>query len=495
MLLNACTSPTAGSPSIAGLTVTAADTAGAATTDAATSTDAASTAAGTQTGTGAVAAGAYVGTPTPVPSAIVPTGKVVMKASVIRIPATDVESISADGSSFIIKNASASKLAVNGVFVVPAIASRYVIALAPDGDAMTVTTGQASLDQVFSDLRVSFDGIADPTAIRVGDDPVVEAGEDPLGSVEDPDAGTTTDGTTTDVTPTKLRATRSSIAAAGCKARTLAFTVKADPITVKPFLTTNADCSGFVLGADITADKGALSAAFTVTGNVNILKLTGGLSAGASGNSMNGTVKLSGALNLGGQARAEEAGGIQKRYKFGWDAIKFAYPFLVGDVPFVLQVGVPIIIEPRFNGKHDIIQGKYLSLGCTGTLNIGPGNTTPSLDICKLEAAAIESFVNIAPSGFVLAAGLKAGIGPGLVLGGKAIAFVGITGALTAAVGVSATGATSTGLLDCIQVDRSVQILAGVEGKLGPFGFTANRVLAQKTATDYTGSRCPKPKK
>ncbi len=480
------TTSSVGASVTAGTATAGTATAGTATAGTAT---AGTATAGTATG---VPAGGFAGTPTPVPSAFVAKGKMVMKPSTVTVPATDVTMISADGAVFTITKAAAGKLTVGGVFVVPKIASRVVTALQPAGDSVQVSTEQATPGQVFSDLDVSFDGKPDPAGVRVGDDPVVAAGGDPVSSSSAvDDAAATTVGTTTAVTPTKLRRDALAIGANACHAKTLAFTLTADPIELKPFMTTNADCSAFVLGADIKAGSGALSAAFTLRGNVSVIKLHGHVSAGSAGESTSGGVQLSGALNLTGQARSEEPGGIQKQFKFTWDAIKVDWPVLVGDIPFVIRVGVPIIIEPRFSGGHDIIQGKYLGMSCDGTFSSGSDSGKNSVDTCKLEAPAINSFVNLAPSGFVFAAGYKMGFGPGLVVGGKAIAFIGGTMTAAGAVGVSATGATSTGLLDCIQTDLSFQILVGVEAKLGPIGFNANRVILKKEKPYYQGSRCP----
>jgi hypothetical protein len=107
----------------------------------------------------------------------------------------------------------------------------------------------------------------------------------------------------------------------------------------------------------------------------------------------------------------------------------------------------------------------------------------------------IDAFTAIAPSGIVVAMGVKGGFGPGVVdsRDHKAVVFGGIVAYVAFSVGVSATGATSAGLMDCIRIDRTLALYLGIEATvLKKYTTTLSNQVWQKQRTNQIGSRCPK---
>lgn len=286
----------------------------------------------------------------------------------------------------------------------------------------------------------------------------------------------------------------------------MSFTVPLKGYSVTASIARNAACTGFTLNADINSANGALSSSIGIRADVMDVAIRGRITAGASGSSHTTSITLNGALTVGGNAGAADAGGYLARAKLSWDVLKVDYPFTVMGVPFLIRVGVATSIEYRLSGRHDTVSAQFVSGSCRGTVTL-PDLSTVDKSTCVMQPTKVDSFLTLAPAGMVVAAGFKLGIGPGVVvpfalpaanpLGElppaqqRSVAFTGITGTLAFAVGLTTTGATSIGVRDCLRMDRSVQVIGSADATFGPLSASIAHTFWEKTATDYSGPRCP----
>ena len=447
-------------------------------------------------GTSATSGGpsSFTGAPAPLTPAFTATGKAILNPAVVTIPSTEVVAIGADGGRFTLSSAAAAKLKVGSTFLIRDIAGRKVTGITSVGADAQVDTAPAAIDDLFSDLDVTFSGTPNPAGIIVGGDPVIAAGDEPVGSYDadtNTSASSSTPVSTTSTAPTGLRRSTGAFRqASGCGLagdRTLSLSI--GDITVSPSIAFNADCSQVTFAAEATATSGVISAGLSFRATVAVSSVTGHLTGGASGDSSSASVALNAAGSAGGTAKANDVGGVQKRYKISWDLLKEDYMVEVFGVPFVVRLGVPFIIEPRFSGRGDSVTGRFAEFACNGVLSVA--GSADQKDACHASAANIASFISIAPSAIVVAMGFKLGLGPGVVVGKKAVVFGGIIGTAAYAVAATTTGATSAGLLDCIRIDRSLAFNTGIEATIAKYTVNTTKQVWEKKATNSYGSRCP----
>ena len=301
------------------------------------------------------------------------------ETEVVHVDLAAVRSISADGATMTMSKSAAEKMQPGSLFVIDGVASRKVTGVAAAGDGATVQTEQATPDEIFADLDVSFQGSPSLDQAVVGGPAVAAPGADPALSSTGPAAATGDRGQFG-----SAEQTRSAGAALACKARTASIILNADPITVTPSITTNADCTGFTFTADVTASSGPVSAGIVLKGGLTILNMSGHLSAGSSGSSQSAGAQINGNIDVSGKAAAQEPGGWVRRYKMTWDALKVDYPVVIDGVPFVFRFGIPLILELRFSGNHDTVVGQYIGLQCKGLLNVGSDADSTAADICTM---------------------------------------------------------------------------------------------------------------
>jgi hypothetical protein len=301
----------------------------------------------------------------------------------------------------------------------------------------------------------------------------------------------------------------SSFDQVSCAKNSASFKVPLKGYSVTGSIGRNAACTGYILNADISSANAALTSSIGIRADVLDPAIKGRITAGASGTSGATSITLNGALTVGGNADAANAGGYLARAKLSWDVLKVDYPFAVLGVPFVVRIGVSASIEYRLSGRHDTVSAQFISGSCRGTVTL-PNLSTVDTSTCVMQPATVDSFLTLAPAGMVVAAGFKVGIGPGVVVPfallpvdptGKlpgarpqAVAFAGITGTLAFAVGLSTTGATSIGVRDCLRTDRSVQAIGSADASLGPLSASIAHTFWEKTDTNYSGPRCPQGK-
>lgn len=341
-----------------------------------------------------------------------------------------------------------------------------------------------------------------------GQQPANQPGQQPAG----PDTPPTSIPTTAKRSPSPTASTSSPTSPSPSETKpkcsnAASFTVPLKGFTVTASIARNSACTGYTLNADINSTSGALKSSIGVRADVLDPAIKGRITAGASGAShTNTSVTLNGTLTVGGNAGAGNPGGYLARAKLSWDVLKVDYPFVVLGVPFLVRLGVATSIEFRLSGQHDTVSAQFVSGKCQGTVTM-PDLSTVGESTCTMQTAKVDSFLTLAPAGMVVAAGFKIGVGPGVVvpfalppvdpLGNlpaprsRAVAFAGLTATLALAVGLTTTGATSIGVRDCLRTDRSVQLIGSADAALGPLSASIAHTFWEKTATDYSGPRCP----
>ena len=292
-----------------------------------------------------------------------------------------------------------------------------------------------------------------------------------------------------------------------CPSNTISFSVPVAGFSIAASVGRNAQCNGYTFSADISGKGGPVSTSIGLQADYRTPVIKGRITAGESGTSQSTSVTLDGTIKVTGGAGAANPGGYQARMKLGWDIIKEDFPFTVAGVPFLVRFGVPLIIEFRLSGQHDTVRASFVSATCHGTIAL-PNLSAVDKSVCSMDPASVDSFLTLAPSAMVIAVGAKVGVGPGVSVPlslpvrneegnrlptpqTKSVVFAGITGTVAISVGLTTTGATSIGIQDCLRTDRVVQLVGSADASLGPVSASISHTFWQKTATNYSGPRCP----
>lgn len=466
---------------------------------------------GADTGTATEPAGANEATaaPTPLASALAVHGPAELAPDTVVIDPAAVKSVSGDATEFTL--ITDQTVAVGTVFVVPGVAARRVTTVTPlptetaaaDKAAVLVGTAQATLDEIFSDIDVTFEGEPDPAAMTFAEPPADAAGVGALGEYEPvPGFRRPPAALPASVAPPAPAALLAPVArprpaspgaspepgpppCAGAPVGVGSPSVKAGPYAISASGSATPACRSISFAISASRKDTATITA-TLTGSATVGTIRGRVTNRA-GQSSRLAVDLDANLAFSMSAATEHA-TIDKA-KVTWDLIKIDIPVVLAGVPTVVRLGVPLTIEARFSGGADIVKGTLLTLTCKGTVTIASDSDTPK-DTCLLQPIDVQQIMSIAPSGVVIAAGLKLGFGLGTAVKGKAVVFAGATATLAGAVGVTYSGGAGIPVTECTRLDRSVSLNFGGQVEVLGMTLSTSTPVWTKEATDQEGQRC-----
>ena len=415
------------------------------------------------------------GTPHPMASALSVQGPAVVDPAVVRVAPERVRAVSPDGARFTLSGTDG--LTSGSVFLVPGVAARKITAVHGTGDALVVDTVQATLGETFGDLDVRFGGVPDDARLLIGGDPAPAAGTS-VGSFEDA-PGLRRPGALRAACPSSPGTPIPKVDGPG---------VAAGPYTFSPSLGYDAGCRTTTFSVGVGRTDAKVDLTGTLAGSLTVNSVRGALSTRpGAGSSV--TADIDAAMTFKVQAKAKAKGGAVDRGKVTWDMVKLDVPVVVAGVPVVVRLGIPFIVEVRFSGGADLLSATLFTMKCKGTVTVSPDSGTPK-SICTMAPADINQFMSIAPTAFVFSAGLKVGLGLGVVAGKSAVAFAGMTGTLAGSIGATYSGGAGIPVTECTRVDRTVQFTIGGELSVLGMSLSTSAELWKKTDTYQEGQRC-----
>jgi hypothetical protein len=482
---------------------------------------------GEPTGAPVALAGAHA--PRPIESALEVEGTAVLDPSVRIIEVSQVSAIDASGTTLVADAGAAADLAVGTLFVVPGVASGRVLGLTPTDGGVQVAFEQPDIVDLFAELDVRFSGRPDPELVMWETDPVTASADgdafevfvpvalDDLPEVDEsasaetsglpPLASTEAASTVRVVTAVDPAAEGGDEGPSGCApARgdedgagtaiaapgAQSFTATVADYTVEVRHRLDGLCGTHYFKINTTRDD-SLSITTSLFGWITSDRVDGELII--TGDSLRQTVDLqvSGEMwfSMSGQVRRQ--GVDPSGVKVSFNAVKRDIPVVLGGVPFIVRLGAPFSFEARLPSLGDTLTATLLHLSCDGRFGTdGEGSGESTCTAAPVVPHIAESF---GPMSFIVAAGMKVGFGPGVVIpmGGteKNTLFAGATATLSTSTGLTRSGTAGAPLVDCIRVDRSVQFNVAAEAQVFGLSMSSPLNIWRKSGTDNLGRQCP----